>query len=353
VSGLVLVGVSHLTAPVEWREKLAVPEEALPEFLKALRPGLDEAVALSTCNRTEVYASVRDPRAGGEFLREALLRWHGDVALDSCLYTHGREDAVRHLFRVASGLESLVVGEAEILGQVKRAYDHALRLSATGKLTNVLFQRAMYVGKLVRTRTAVSEGPTSVPSVAVSVAQRIFGDLSSRRVLVVGAGAMAEQAARALAAQRPAELTVVNRTAETARSLAAQFAGRAAPFENVVEEVVRADVALFSTGSPDPLLRRADLERALPARKGRPLFVIDIAVPRDVEADVHRLENVYLYNVDDLKTLVDESLARRRADLDRAGRLVDQLAGDFYPWYKAWEAGEPATLKHRPRESHA
>jgi glutamyl-tRNA reductase len=343
-----LVGLSHRTAPVEWRERLAVPEDRLADFLAHLRgAGATEVVVLSTCNRVEVYAVAEAERA----LREALLSLHGNPALDGALYASVGEAAVEHLFRVSSGLDSLVVGEAEILGQVKRAYDGALARGATGKLTNVLFQRAIYVGKKVRSSTRIAEGPTSVPSLAAALAGRIFGDLSDNRVLVVGAGAMAEQALRALASLKPGALTVVNRTLSRAEEIAAQFHGRAVPFDRLLDEVAAADVVLCSTGAPHPILTRDAVEPVVHGRRGRPLFFIDIAVPRDVDPSIHGLNEVYLYNIDDLQALVDESLERRRTEIDRAAELAASLARDFAPWYRAWSAGETATLVHAPREA--
>ncbi|MBK6879555.1 MAG: glutamyl-tRNA reductase [Elusimicrobia bacterium] len=345
-----LVGVSHRTAPVEWRERLAVPDDRLPALVERLRAraAVEEAVVLSTCNRVEVYAVTEADDAVR--LRGEVAQWHSDPRLAETFYQHDDDAAVRHLFRVAAGLDSLVIGEAEILGQVRRAYDLAKQAGATGKLTNVLFQRAMYVGKAVRTQTKISEGPTSVPSLAVSLAERIFGDLAACRALVVGAGAMAELALRALKSQKVAELVVANRTAEKAAALAQAIGARAALFADLSKELARADIVLCSTGSPEFIFREPQVAAALHERRGRSLFFIDIAVPRDVDPAVDALDNVYLYNVDDLEGLVAESRGRRETEILRAGSLADVKAGEFAPWYESWRAGVRAALRHGDRD---
>jgi glutamyl-tRNA reductase len=347
---LLVVGISHKTAPVEWRERLCVPEDRLPGFLKDLKNGsLPEAVVLSTCNRLEVYAAASSER-DSEFLQDRLTEWHGDSAIRPSLYAWRHDRAFRHLFRVASGLESLVVGESEILGQVKRAYEGARTAGSTGKLTNVVFQRALFVGKVVRARTAISEGPTSTASVAVALAQRIFGDLRDNRVLLVGAGKMAELSARSLLHQNVGALAVVNRTLERAREMASRFHGRAAPFQDLLTELAAADVAICSTGSPEPVLRHKDVAQVMHQRRGRPLFLIDIAVPRDVEPSVHRIQDVYLYNIDDLKAIVQDNLAKRLGKIEAAEALVEEKTVDFARWYQAWTQGQTSSLKHSGRE---
>ncbi|HNC73568.1 MAG TPA: glutamyl-tRNA reductase [Elusimicrobiota bacterium] len=348
-----LVGLSHRTAPVEWRERLAVPEGRLPVLVESIKnsAGAVETVVLSTCNRVEVYAVTPDDGETECLLRKELSGLHLDKTLDDSLYSLEDDAAVRHLFRVAAGLDSLVIGESEILGQVKRAYDLAQRAGSTGKLTNVLFQRAIYLGKKVRTATKISEGPTSVPSLAVALAERIFGDLSTSRVFVLGAGPMAEMAVRALKSQKVADLLVANRTGEKAEAMARQFGGRAIPFDRRAEGLVEADIVLCSTGAPDVVITRNDVARALERRRGKSLFLIDIAVPRDVDASVNDLENTYLYNVDDLESLVAESLVKRRDEIQKADGLVDDKTNEFAAWYRAWLAGDTATLRHAPAES--
>jgi glutamyl-tRNA reductase len=349
---LFLIGLSHKTAPVEWRERLALPEGAFGPFFAGLKSeGFAEAVLLSTCNRVELYA-VGEEGAEGR-LREGLAGLRKDAALERCLYTLRGAEAIRHLFRVTAGLDSLVVGESEILGQVKRSYEVAGATAFTGKLTNVLFQRALFVGKRARTETAIAEGPTSVPALAASLAQRIFGDLKDNRILVLGAGAMAEAALHALLSQKPAGATVVNRTFERAKALADAVGVKAKPWEELSDALLEADVVLCSTGATEPVLTRDAVAQAMKARKHRPLFFIDIAVPRDVEAAAGMLDGVYLYNIDDLESLVKETLARRTGEIEKAQALADGEAAGFDAWYKAWRAGETAALKHAPRHSPA
>jgi glutamyl-tRNA reductase len=353
VNRLRLVGLSHRTAPVEWRERLAVSDDRLPTFLDSVRSaaGAGEAVVLSTCNRVEVYA-VTPPAGEAEcLLRKSLLDLHGDVSLDGSLYALEDAGAVRHLFRVASGLDSLVVGEAEILGQVKRSYDQARHAGSTGKLTNVLFQRALHVGKSVRTETKIAEGPTSVPSLAVSLAHRIFGELSESCALIVGAGAMAELAVRALKSQKVGRVVIANRTLEKAVAMCRQFGAHATSFDSLSEELAQADIVICSTGAKGTIFNRESVAAALEKRRGRPLFFIDIAVPRDVDPSVDELDNVYLYNIDDLEGLVSESLVRRESEITRAGRLVDEKADAFAPWYEAWRRGSTAALRHNTRDA--
>ncbi len=344
---LVLLGISHKTAPVEFRERISVPEPKLPEFLRRLTEGgqLSEAVVLSTCNRLEIYA-VAESGSAREHMQSRLADFHGDASAAPFFYFHRQESALRHLFRVTAGMESLVVGESEILGQVKRAYELARRENVTGKLTNVVFQRALYLGKKVRTETAVAEGPPSVAGAAVALAQRIFGDLADNKILLVGAGQMAESAAQHLLSQKIGGLCVVNRTLEKGQALAQRFGGRAEPFERLLPEVKNADVVICSTGSPDVILRPDDVRDVMSLRRGRPLFFIDIAVPRDVDPSVHKLEDVYLYNIDDLETIVKESAARHREEIRKAEGLVEDRAREFAPWYRAWEQGESATFRH-------
>jgi glutamyl-tRNA reductase len=275
------------------------------------------------------------------FVAKRTLDLHGDVSLDGSLYALEDEAAIRHLFRVVAGLDSLVVGEAEILGQVKRSYDLARQSQSTGKLTNVLFQRAMFVGKTVRTETKIAEGPTSVPSLAVSLARRIFGELSESRALVVGAGAMAELAARALKSQKVGRLTIANRTLEKAVAMAEQFGAHPTPFEALPRELVQADIVICSTGAAGTVFKKDDIARVIDERHGRPLFFIDIAVPRDVDPAVDELDNVYLYNIDDLEGIVSESLVRRESEIDKAGRLWMKKRKNFLPGMSRGGRGQP------------
>ena len=316
---LVLVGTSHRLSPVEVRERVAFDLAGAAEV--AQRLALDgEAVCLSTCNRTELYLVDTDPEAAETRASKALL---GDEVE---LYRMTDEAAALHLFRVAAGLDSLVPGEGEILGQVRDAYE----AGAHGPVLDRLFREALRVGKKVRTETAINESPASVSSAAAALAQQVFGDLAGCRVLLVGAGEVSELAARALAARGATIAAVTSRTQANAEKLADAFDARAVPFDRLGEELERADVVVSSTSSPKPVLSR-DLVPGH-GRKGRPLFVIDLAVPRDVEPDVAQLEDCYLYDIDDLQAVVRESLSGRRREAERAEAIVDHEAERFRDW---------------------
>ncbi len=345
---LLVVGLNHQTAPVEVRERLAFSGDRLPEALGSVKalPGLSETVLLSTCNRTEVYSRAET----AEGMRAALTPWlqafSPATPLGQHLYLHENQRAVEHLFRVAAGLDSMVVGEQEILSQVKNAYLAAQAAGSTGKLLNVFFQRSLYVGKRVRTETGLSTGAASVGSLAVSMAQRIFGDLSARRVMILGAGEMAKLIGRQLLSHKVQSVLVANRTPKHAQALAGYFGHRALSFEEGIDYIEQADIILCSTSAPEPVITRAQIESLMPRRRGRSLFFIDIAVPRNVHPDVHKIDNVYVYNIDDLQNLVRENLARRSDEVRRAEAIVREKTDEFRRWLAAYEAGEDHSLRH-------
>lgn len=347
--GLIAVGLSHNTAPVELREKLTIPSHQVVEALDRLfaMKDLKEAVILSTCNRLEVYArpEVDRPRAL-EAVRKFFDSLYENPQFSSALYQYEALDAVQHLFRVSSGLDSMVVGETEILGQVKSAYLLSQAHGTTGKITNVLFQRALYVGKQVRTKTLISEGASSVGSIAVQLAEKIFGPLNKHRILLLGAGEMAEITARHLLSQKAGEIVILNRTKERAEALAKVLNGKAGTMDRLGEELLQADIVICSTSAEKPLLTRSEIEPIMKTRRSRSLYFIDIAVPRNVEAAVNEIDNVYLYNIDDLKTLVDENMARRKNEVMQAETMVTQLATEFYEWIKATLEGRTKALRH-------
>jgi glutamyl-tRNA reductase len=314
---LVLVGTSHRLSPVEERELVAFDLAGAAALARGL--ALEgEAVCLSTCNRTELYLVDTDPEAAEARASKALL---GDEVE---LYRMTDEAAALHLFRVAAGLDSLVPGEGEILGQVRDAYE----AGAHGPVLDRLFREALRVGKKVRTETAINESPASVSSAAAALAQQVFGDLSGCQVLLVGAGEVSELAARALAARGATIAAVTSRTQANAETLADAFDARAVRFAELGSELEHADVVVSSTSSPEPILSREQV----PDRKGRPLFVIDLAVPRDVEPDVAQLEDCYLYDIDDLQAVVRESLSGRRREAERAEAIVEHEAERFRDW---------------------
>ncbi|MBK9140361.1 MAG: glutamyl-tRNA reductase [Verrucomicrobia bacterium] len=323
---IVVVGLSHRTSPVEIRERLAFAAEAIPRALVAMRGAgiADEAVIVSTCNRVEIYAaSDADPAETLAALKRFLVEFHGfDGALGDELYQHGEPDSVAHLFRVVCGLDSMVVGETEILGQVKQAYDVALAGHHTGRRLNKAFQRAFNVAKQIRTETNIQRGSVSVASAAVELAEKIFSSLSERTVLIIGAGDTGEKTARALLSRGAKGLVVTNRSLERAQALAAEFGGRWVPFEDWAGEFGGIDIVISSTAAPHYVLDRRKLEPLLRPRRGRPLLLIDIAVPRDIDPEVNLLDDVYLYNIDDLQAIADDGLRQRQEEIARCEAII-------------------------------
>lgn len=346
---LSLIGISHRTAPVELREKLSFGEPELKRALEDLRGRSqgEESVLLSTCNRTELYAHSHDPahreREVG-FLRDRF----GGAGLDHFLYFKEGDDMIRHLFSVAAGLDSLVQGEQEIQKQVKDAYQAAQGLGLTSKIFNVLFQRALYVGKLVRTHTGIAHGALSVGSVAVSLAEKIFGDISESTVLLFGAGKMAEISARHLLSKKIRRLWVANRTLDNARRLADSFQGEPLGLEEGLSRISSADIVITSIASERPILTREILKYALMRRANRSLFLIDIAVPRNVDPSVHELDNLYLYNIDDLEAISRENLKSRGGEIEKAQGIVNMKASEFWDWIKSIGEGGEKSLRHSP-----
>ncbi|MBI3988219.1 MAG: glutamyl-tRNA reductase [candidate division NC10 bacterium] len=338
---IIALGVSHKTAPVELRERLHISDRELPQplALLGLDPMILERLILSTCNRVEVYAVVREPAAAKALILDTLAAYRElpRQAFQDTLYLHVAEQAVRHLFRVTSSLDSMVVGEPQILGQVKAAYQVALEQGATGTVLNHLVEWALLVGKRVRTETGIAQAACSVPSAAVELAKRIFGDLHGRTALILGAGEMAEVAALHLKDEGVTSILVSNRSADRAHELAHKLQGKAIPFAEVKEELVHADVVLSSTGAPHYVLYRPEVETVLRLRKHRPIFLIDIAVPRDIDPAVNDLDNVYLYDIDDLEGVVRANLKERQKEAERAEAIIENEVGRFLQWLKGRE----------------
>lgn len=328
----VVVGVSHRTAPVEIRERLAVPPGAASDGLRRLLETGDaaEAVILSTCNRVELYAAS-DAGVPLDRLAARVADWSGSAAAEVAPHLYRREgvDAVRHLYRVASGVDSLVVGETEILAQVKEAYLLAVQAQSVGSLLNPLFQSAFRTAKDVRTRTGISRRRVSVGSVAVELGAKIFGDLAAQKMLVVGAGEMATRTLENLAEAGVRHVAVCNRSLEAAEALAARFAGRALPFERLEEGLSDADIVISSTGAPHAIITRAMLSRVLQRRRHRPLFVIDIAVPRDVEPEAAELGDLFLYDIDNLEQVVSDNLRLRQKEIAACEAIIEESARQF------------------------
>lgn len=343
MTDLVAVGINHKTAPVDLRERLAFTPEDLRTALAQLqaRADLGEVMVLSTCNRVEVYAAGPSWARCGEAVLQALaeLRGVGLAELAPHTFVRGEQAAASHIFRVASSLESMVVGEPQILGQVKEAFELAQRHGTVGGLLDRCMSAAFKAAKRVRTETEIARGAASVPSVAVDLARSIFGELRGCGALLVGAGEMAQQAGVHLKAAGVAELTVVNRSEARGQALAAELEGRYEPWEHLENELRRADIAVTSTGSTLPVIDRALLKRVMKARRGAPMFLVDIAVPRDVEPEVAKLEQVFLYNVDDLQGIVHDNLRGRAAEAERAGALVEAEVAEFVKWQRARAIG--------------
>jgi len=325
-----LIGVNHKTAPVEVRERIAIPESRLPEALRSFtqHPGVQEGLILSTCNRVELLARTQN---GGADLRGFL----GDFfrmdrsLMDPHLYEYCEKDAVRHLFRVTSSLDSMVVGEAQILGQVKEAYATARAVGAVNSQLDQLLTRAFAVAKRVRTETAVGSSAVSVASVAVELAKKIFGSLNGKHVYLVGAGKMTELAARHLLAHGAASIFVANRTYDRAIRLAQKFDGQAIEFNRLYETCDRADIVITSTGSPHAIFRREHGELFLSRRKNRPMFFIDIAVPRDVDPEMNKLDGIFVYDIDDLQQAVASHVADRKKEAERADTIINDEVERF------------------------
>jgi glutamyl-tRNA reductase len=318
-----LIGVNHKTAPVEVRERLAIPDARLPEALKRLaeHPGVDEGLILSTCNRVEVLAQTKNGRVDLRgFLRDYFQLNPTDY--EPHLYEYREGEAVRHLFRVTSSLDSMVVGEPQILGQVKEAYATARAVGAVHSHLDLLLTRAFAVAKRVRTETAVGSSAVSVASVAVELAKKIFGSLQGKHVYLVGAGKMSELAARHLLAHGAESIFVANRTYDRAQQLAAKFEGQAILFEQLYETCDRADIVITSTGAPHAIFRREHGELFLGRRKNRPMFFIDIAVPRDVDPEMNKLDGIFVYDIDDLQRAVSSHVDDRRKEAERAEFII-------------------------------
>jgi glutamyl-tRNA reductase len=338
---VILVGLNHRTAHVEIRERIAFPEEGLDRYMKALYnlPNLDEGLILSTCNRVEIYAATRDPERGIEELKGFLAEQHHLPLseFENTLYILQGEELVRHLFRVASSLDSMVVGEPQILGQIKGAYRVAHAAKTTGTLLNKLLHKAFSVAKRVRTETSIGNRAVSVSFVAVELAKKIFAHLEDREVLIIGAGEMCELAAQHLVRAGVKRILVTNRTWERAMELAERFHGEALPFTDLTNALLRADIIISSTGSPDIIVRREEVSTIIRKRKHRPLFFIDIAVPRDIDPQVNTIDNVYLYDIDDLQEVAAANMKNRQHEARKAEAIVATEVEQFCRWYQSLE----------------
>ncbi len=327
---LIIIGVNHQTAPVEVREQFAIPEARLPEVLKELasQPGIEEAMIVSTCNRVELVARARDADLDIQGCMQKLYGFDPQP-YRKYLYEYRERDAVRHVFRVASSLDSMVIGEPQILGQVKEAYATARAVGTVNSQLDALYSRAFAVAKRVRTETAIATSAVSIASVAVDLAKKIFGNLEGKSVYLVGAGKMCELAARHLLAHGANKIFVGNRTYERAAALAKKFNGEAITFDALYDTADRADIVITSTGAPHSIFRKEHGEKFLSRRRNRPMFFIDIAVPRDVDPEMNKLDGIFVYDIDDLQQMVASHISDRRVEADRAEAIV-QLEVDKF-----------------------
>ncbi len=333
---ILVVGLNHSTAPVSIRERITFPgnESGDVARLMTLVEGVEEAIILSTCNRGEVIAMTGEPEGTAENIASTIAHLHNlePDAIREFLYFKNGPDAVRHVFRVASSLDSMVLGEPQILGQVKEGYRRAARAGATGPILNRLLHRAFFTAKRVRSETGVGKAAVSVAYAAVKLAKKILGDLRDKRILLIGAGEMAELSARHLNTQLEEPIVVVNRSYENACTLARSLCGKAMPMEHMETGLVGADVVITSTGSCEPIITRNYFKKVMRQRRSRPIFIIDIALPRDVEPEVNDIDGVYLYNIDDLQGVVEENLGGRREEAGRAENIVAEEVIKFIEW---------------------
>ena len=341
---LITLGLNHKTTPVEMRERLAFTPENLPDATKSLSE-LDcvtEAAILSTCNRTELYCTLKqgNDTENDQQLIEWFSRYHGfkPEEIQAHLYLHKHEDTIRHTLRVASGLDSMVLGEPQILGQMKQAYTQAVNLGTVGMLLGKLFQHAFSVAKQVRTDTEIGASPVSVAFAAISLSKQIFGELDKLTALMIGAGETIELAARHLTANNIKHIVVANRSVERAQNLVEQFDGEAIALSQIPDYLPQADILISSTASQLPILGKGAVEKALKKRKHKPIFMVDIAVPRDVEPEVGELDDVYLYTVDDLQEIIQENLESRKQAAEQAAEIIDAQVDNFLNWQRTLEA---------------
>lgn len=334
---LLVIGLNHNTAPIAIRECLAFPEDNLEEALSKVHAlsSIKENMIVSTCNRVEIYAATREAERAIHDLKDFLSQYHGLPLkeFDRSLYVHIGEEAVRHIFRVASSLDSMVVGEPQILGQIKEAYDRAQQSKTSGLILHRLLHRAFHVAKRVRTETKIAISAVSVSSVAVELAKKIFGTLEKKTVLLMGAGEMCELAARHLVSGGAEKILVTNRTDERAVALAQRFKGEAIPFEEMVQGLRKTDIVISATNSPGYLMSHDQITKVMRDRKQRPIFFIDIADPRDIEPKVGDIENVYLYNIDDLQKVAHENIKDREKEAQKAEAIVEDEVLKFVNWY--------------------
>ncbi len=336
---ILLIGVNHKTAPVEFREKLALSADEIPLLLETLRqrPPIQEIILISTCNRVEALMAVSDPMAAVESVKQVIseVKSVPELPWPRALYQYSGAQAIRHIFRVASSLDSMIIGEPQILGQVKNAYKTAVQKKSTGVILNRLMHKAFAVAKKVRTETGIGGHAVSISYAAVELAKKIFDRLEDKNILLVGAGEMAELAVEHLMRHRGSGVMwVANRTFSVGLSLAGRFGGTAIQLEEIPEYLKTADIIISSTGAPGYIITRDQVKPIMRLRKNRPLFFIDIAVPRDIDPEINRLPNAYLYDIDDLQGLIHDNLEARTQESIKAERIIEEAVLRFQQWYE-------------------
>ncbi len=340
---IIIVGLNHRTAPVEIRERFSIDEKQIGEALYQLKsnPAIEEGLILSTCNRVEVCAVVKETDRGIEAVKNFLIQYRPGIpaeSLTACLYMYSAGDCLRHLFRVASSLDSMIIGEPQILGQIKEAFDHAILHKTTGVILNKVFKKAISVAKRVRTETKIAERAVSISFAAVELAKKIFGKLDQKSVLLIGAGEMAELAARHFAGNGVQSISVANRSHERALELAKEFNGVPVKFEDFVVEMAESDIVLCSTGAPHYVIGPEEVSKVIAIRQNRPIFFIDISVPRNIDPQINKLDNVFLYDIDDLQLSVETNIRTREKEALKAEEIITEEIERFTRWFKSLDA---------------
>jgi glutamyl-tRNA reductase len=339
---IIAIGLNHKTAPLQTREKLAFDKNVLNDALQLLKklPCVNEAALLSTCNRVEIYSVVKDDADAAEAIVSFMSSFRNTPAAEfrDMLYIYHNDDAVRHLLRVASSLDSMIPGEPQVLGQVKDAFESALSCRSTGFILNRLMKKAISAAKRVRTETRIAENAVSISFAAVELSRKIFGGLADKSVMLLGAGEMAELAARHLAGAGVVDIRVANRTYERGCEIAADFCGTAVRFEDIGHELVNTDILICSTNAPAWIVTREMMEHVMKERKFRPVFIVDISVPRNVDPDANSIDNVYLYNIDDLQQVVGSNLNERMAEAARGEEIVTEEVEKFSRWLSSLDS---------------
>lgn len=339
---ILVIGLNHKTASVDIREKIAFSGNKLEDGILRLKnlPQIEEIALLSTCNRVEIYALTKDSEKSVEAIKDFISDYHSikREEFDKTLYDFKNTEAIRHIFRVAASLDSMIIGEPQILGQLKDAFDFALNKKTTGVILNRLMKKAISTAKRVRTETKIAENAVSISFAAVELAKKIFKELSGKSFMLLGAGEMAELAARHLVAHGVKDVKVANRTYERGCELAKDFDGRAVRFEDFLTELVNTDIVICSTGASAYVLKKEQMQRIMRERKQKPVFLIDISVPRNLDPNINDIDNVYLYNIDDLQEVVDTNMLERKREAEKAEKIIDEEVDKFKNWLSSLDS---------------